>query len=59
MAAISIALMAYLSNGEHVIVTKNVYGGTHKFLSTIATRLGIEFDYIEGPLSRVEVSSTI
>lgn len=39
MAAISIALMAYLSNGEHVIVTKDVYGGTHKFLSTIGLKV--------------------
>ncbi|MFD1040579.1 trans-sulfuration enzyme family protein [Virgibacillus byunsanensis] len=47
MAAISIALMANLASGDHVVVTKDVYGGTHKFLSTIATRYGIEYDYVD------------
>lgn len=47
MAAISIALMSCLKTGDHVVVTKDVYGGTHKFLSTIASRYGIEFDYID------------
>lgn len=47
MAAISIALMANLCSGEHVVVTKDVYGGTHKFLSTIASRYGIQYDYVD------------
>lgn len=47
MAAISIALMANLSSGDHAIVTKDVYGGTHKFLSKIASRYGIQHDYID------------
>lgn len=47
MAAISIGLMNFLSKGDHVVVTKDVYGGTHKFLSTIAPRYGIEYDYVD------------
>ncbi|MEI3613586.1 trans-sulfuration enzyme family protein [Pseudogracilibacillus sp. SO30301A] len=47
MAAISIGLMNFLSQGDHVVVTKDVYGGTHKFLSTIAPRYGIEYDYVD------------
>lgn len=47
MAAISIALMTFLNSGDHVIVTKDVYGGTHKFLTTIAPRYGIEYDYVD------------
>lgn len=47
MAAISVALMAHLCSGDHVIVTKDVYGGTHKFLSTIASRYGIEYDFVD------------
>lgn len=47
MAAISIALMNFLDSGDHVVVTKDVYGGTHKFLSTIAPRYGIEYDYVD------------
>lgn len=47
MAAISIALLNFLKTGDHVLVTKDIYGGTHKFLSTFATRYGIEYDYID------------
>src|SRR5699024_3934225 len=47
MAAISISLMNFLGQGDHVVVTKDVYGGTHKFLSTIAPRYAIEFDYVD------------
>ncbi|WP_231373296.1 PLP-dependent aspartate aminotransferase family protein [Bacillus sp. 37MA] len=47
MAAISIALLAFLKCGDHVIVTKDVYGGTHKFLTSLAPRLGITFSYVD------------
>lgn len=47
MAAISIALMHFLKQGDHVIVTKDIYGGTHKFLTNIAARYGIEYDFID------------
>lgn len=47
MAAISIALLHFLQAGDHVLVTKDVYGGTHKFLATIAPKYRIEYDYID------------
>ncbi|WP_095532824.1 trans-sulfuration enzyme family protein [Domibacillus mangrovi] len=47
MAAISIALLAFLKYGDHVIVTKDVYGGTHKFLTSLAPRFGITFNYVD------------
>lgn len=47
MAAISIALLAFLKCGDHVIVTKDVYGGTHKFLTSLAARFGITFSYTD------------
>ncbi|GEN89091.1 trans-sulfuration enzyme family protein [Oceanobacillus sojae] len=47
MAAISIALLAYLKQGDHVVVTKDVYGGTYKFLTNIAVRYGIEYNFVD------------
>lgn len=47
MAAISTTLLTYLSQGDHVVVTKDVYGGTHKFLTNIAQRFGITHDFID------------
>ncbi|MFC5602473.1 trans-sulfuration enzyme family protein [Sporosarcina koreensis] len=47
MAAISISLLAYLQNGDHVLVTKDVYGGTFSFLKNLAPRFGIDYDYVD------------
>jgi len=47
MAAITTALLTYLRQGDHVVVTKDVYGGTHKFLTNIASRFGITYDFID------------
>ncbi|MBP1990645.1 trans-sulfuration enzyme family protein [Paenibacillus eucommiae] len=47
MAAISIALLAFLKHGDHVLVTKDVYGGTYSFLTSLAPRFGIEFDFVD------------
>lgn len=47
MAAISIALLSCLQQGDHLIVTKDVYGGTYKFLTTLAPRFGITFDFVD------------
>ncbi|MCC0563107.1 aminotransferase class I/II-fold pyridoxal phosphate-dependent enzyme [Brevibacillus borstelensis] len=47
MAAISGALLAFLKQGDHVVCTKDVYGGSHKFLTSLAPRFGIEVDFVD------------
>lgn len=47
MAAISIALLGFLKQGDHVVVTKDVYGGTYNFLTSLAPRFGIQFDFVD------------
>lgn len=47
MAAISVALLTYLQQGDHVLVTKDVYGGTFKFLTSLAPRFGIEHEFVD------------
>ncbi|MEC1523865.1 PLP-dependent aspartate aminotransferase family protein [Neobacillus niacini] len=47
MAAISSALLAVLSRGDHVVVTKDVYGGTYNFLTSLAPRFGISVDFVD------------
>lgn len=47
MAAISISLLGVLQQGDHVLVTRDVYGGTYSFLSNLAPRFGIEYDYVD------------
>ncbi|BAQ09793.1 methionine gamma-lyase [Bacillus sp. OxB-1] len=46
MAAISTVLLSLLQHGDHVIVTKDVYGGTYHFLKTLAPRFGITFSFV-------------
>ncbi|MED4780214.1 aminotransferase class I/II-fold pyridoxal phosphate-dependent enzyme [Brevibacillus choshinensis] len=47
MAAISGALLAYLKLGDHVVCTRDVYGGSHKFLTSLAPRYGISADFVD------------
>ena len=47
MAAISGALLAFLQQGDHVVCTRDVYGGSYKFLTTMAPRYGIATDFVD------------
>ncbi|MEK4327544.1 PLP-dependent aspartate aminotransferase family protein [Paenibacillus sp. FSL R7-0297] len=47
MAAISAALLAYLQAGDHVLVTKDVYGGTYNFVTLMAPRFGITHSFVD------------
>ncbi|ADL53153.1 trans-sulfuration enzyme family protein [Clostridium cellulovorans] len=45
MAAIS-ALMELFSIGDHLIISDDLYGGTHRLFSLISKKNGIEFDVV-------------
>jgi methionine-gamma-lyase len=47
MAAISAVLLYCLKPGDHALITQDVYGGTYKFLQSIAERYQIQFDYVD------------
>ncbi|MRN56901.1 trans-sulfuration enzyme family protein [Paenibacillus monticola] len=47
MAAISSALLAFLQVGDHVLVTKDVYGGTYNFITQTAPRFGISYTFVD------------
>ncbi|MFE1627142.1 trans-sulfuration enzyme family protein [Brevibacillus reuszeri] len=47
MAAISGAMLAFLQNGDHVVCTRDVYGGSYKFLTSLAPRYGISADFVD------------
>jgi cystathionine beta-lyase/cystathionine gamma-synthase len=53
MAAISTALLAVLSSGDHLLAQSCLYGGTHDLLTKDFPALGISFDFIDAddPLS--------
>jgi cystathionine beta-lyase/cystathionine gamma-synthase len=48
MAAISSAIMHYISKDCHVICVKNVYGPTRDFLENYLTKFGVETTFVNG-----------
>lgn len=47
MAAISSAMMAFLKQGDHVIVQQVIYGGTYNFIVSEFDKYGIEYSFTE------------
>ncbi len=47
MAAVSTALLGVLSAGDHLLIQRVLYGGTHDFITHDAPGLGIEVDFID------------
>ena len=46
MAAISSTILTFLEKNDHVIISRNVYGGTFDFSSTLLNRLGIKVTFL-------------
>lgn len=47
LAAVTIALMATVKAGDHVLVTDSVYQPTRHFCDTVLKRMGVEVDYFD------------
>ncbi len=41
------AILKLLSSGDHVVCGANVYGGTHRLMERIYTRLGLTFSFVD------------
>lgn len=54
MAAISSALLAVLSNGDELISTRQLYGGTYRLMRDVFPRLGIGVKFVETDLAGAE-----
>lgn len=48
MAAISTAMLAFLSSGDHVVLQNTLYGGTYNFIKEEFERFGIEYTFTSG-----------
>ncbi len=56
MAAISTVLLLF-SEGDRLIVSEDLYGGTYRLLTKVLPRLGIRADFVDTTdLDRVEAS---
>ncbi|MGD8963248.1 MAG: PLP-dependent aspartate aminotransferase family protein [Desulfobacterales bacterium] len=54
MAAISTALLAFLGSGDHVVLQKDIYGGTHHFVTAEFERFGIEYTFVSNAAADIE-----
>ncbi len=41
------AVLKLLSKGDHVISGENIYGGSHRLMQQVYTRLGLEFTFVD------------
>ncbi len=48
MAATSTALMAFLQQGDHMVISRQTYGGTQNLLQEEFAKFGIEYTFVEG-----------
>ena len=47
LAAVTLALLAFVSAGDHVLIVDSVYGPTRHFADTMLKRLGVEVQYYD------------
>jgi len=54
MAAISTAIFSVLSKGDHIVLQKDIYGGTHHFATAEFDRFGITYDFVSNQLEAIQ-----
>jgi cystathionine beta-lyase len=54
MAAISTVLFTLLSSGDHIVLQRDIYGGTHHFATAEFDRFGIEYSFAAGTVDEIE-----
>lgn len=48
MAAVSTTMLAFLHQGDHVVLPQTLYGGTYNFVVEVFPKFGIEYSFAEG-----------
>ena len=48
MGAIHAVMLAFLSAGDHAIISDVAYGGTYRLCTKVLSRFGIEFTFADG-----------
>lgn len=56
MAAISAILFGLLDNGDHVVFTEGLYGGTHALIVNELQRVGIRYSFTSADVASIETA---
>ncbi len=54
MAAISTAILTFVNSGDHVVFQKDIYGGTHHFVTADFDRFGIQYTFVSNDVEEME-----
>jgi cystathionine beta-lyase len=54
MAAISTVIFSLLNSGDHIVLQRDIYGGTHHFATADFDRFGIEYSFVSSHLTEIE-----
>jgi len=54
MAAITTVLFSFLNSGDHIVLQRDIYGGTHHFATAEFDRFGIEYSFASGTIEEIE-----
>ena len=56
MAAITTVLLTFLNCGDHAVLQRDIYGGTHHFITAEFERFGIEFSFVSNRSEAIAAS---
>lgn len=54
MAAISTAIFSFLSSGDHIVLQRDIYGGTHHFATAEFDKFGIQYSLVSNNIHELE-----
>ena len=59
MAAMFVSMAAFLRAGDHVVVSRSVFGSTHQIVTQLLPRWGIHYTYIDATASMEEWEAAV
>ncbi|MBW1616905.1 MAG: PLP-dependent transferase [Deltaproteobacteria bacterium] len=54
MAAITCSMLALLKTGDHAVIQKDIYGGTHHLLKTEFEKFGIDYTFVSNDINEIK-----
>jgi cystathionine beta-lyase len=54
MAAVSTTLFALLGSGDHIVLQRDIYGGTHHFATAEFDKFGIQYSLVSNRIAELE-----
>ena len=54
MAAISTVILSFMNSGDHIVLQRDIYGGTHHFATAEFDRFRIEYSFVYNDTAEIE-----